>query len=494
MNSLVRLLFLFFISVGMARFNVANAVTLLFTSNIPDIFQNDNEPGIANLAGYIEKLKKESGEDVLFIHGGDSLFPNALSVYDKGAHMIDILNVMETDVFMVNQRDFAKGLDSLSLRTREASFPMILSNVRDLRTMDPIEGTFPYFVFESNDISIGVMMIMSSTVNDRYLRGAGFVRDPLYELQKLSKKLRLEGADKIVAVIESDVFSEYPISKMSPVDLLLVSYEGKDVVDFSKAPLFAKGGGNDGELIKIHLDSDNQFSTGEIVDYSNTQKSIKVNKVIESYLSRLSIVLDQEIGRILTPVNSYKKNVRTAESALGNLFADAIRESRKADFSIINGGSIRGNSSYDAGTMLIRKDIQKELPFGGKVSVVDITPAELKQVMEHSLSSVEALSGRFLQISGFEVAYDLSNPVGARVVSITSDGRPLLKDSYTLATDDFLKNGGDKYEVLRNKSAKSYSLEDPHIWSVVVEFIEDRGSVSPKVDGRLSNINLKVMN
>ena len=37
----------------------ASAVTLLFTSNIPDIFQDDKERGITNLAGYIETLKKE---------------------------------------------------------------------------------------------------------------------------------------------------------------------------------------------------------------------------------------------------------------------------------------------------------------------------------------------------------------------------------------------------------------------------------------------------
>ncbi|MFT2110982.1 bifunctional metallophosphatase/5'-nucleotidase [Marinomonas sp. 2405UD68-3] len=492
MNAIVRLLFVFSLSGVMLGLNTANAVTLLFTSNIPDIFQDDDELGIAYLAGYIETLKKESGDEVIFIHGGNSLFPNALSVYDKGAHMIDILNVMETDVFMVNQREFAKGLDSLSLRTAEASFPMVLSNVRDMRTMDQVEGTFPYFVFENNDMTIGVMMVMSSTVNDRYLKGTAFVSNPLYEMQKLAKKLRLEGADKIIAVTENDVLSEYPISKMSSVDLVLLSYEGKDFVDFSKEPLFAKGGGNDGELIKVHLDSDNQFSTAEVVDYSNTAKSVKVSQVVESYLNRLSIVLDQEVGRILTPVNSFKTKIRSEENALGNLFADAIRRVRNTDLSIINSGSIRGNSEYEAGLVLTRKDIQKELPFGGRVSVVDITPSELKQVMEHSLSGLETLSGRFLQISGFEVVYNLSNPVGARVISIMTGGRPLNQDSYTLATDDFLKNGGDKYEVLRNKTAKPYASEDPHIWSAVIEFIEDRGDVSPTLDGRLTNIGLKV--
>mgnify|MGYP000079557713 CR=1 FL=1 len=472
----------------------ASAVTLLFTSNIPDIFQDDKERGITNLAGYIETLKKESDESVLFIHGGDSLFPNALSVYDKGAHMIDILNVMETDAFMVNQREFAKGLDALSLRTEEASFPMILSNVRDMRTMDQIEGTYSYFLTEKDGLSIGVIMIMSTTVNVRYLQGQAFVRPPLYEMKELANRLRQKGADKVISVVGSDLAIEYDISEMAFVDLVLVSVEGKDEVDFSGFPLLAKGGGNDGELIKIQLNSDNKLSTAEVIDYSGFEESIKVSKVVDNYINRLSIVLNQEVGTLLTPVNSLRLSVRSEENALGNLFADALRSIRDTDFAVINGGSIRGYKHYSAGTVFTRKDIQNELPFGGKVRVFDISPAELKQAMEHSLSAVGELSGRFLHISGFEVIYDLNRPIGDRVLSITKAGEPLTKESYTLATRDFLHEGGDNYNVFLGKKTKHYPLEDPFVWSAVIYYIEASGSVSPKIDGRLTRVDLEGIN
>lgn len=488
-----RVLFFILLCVNFFNSTVAFAVTLLFTSNIPDIFQSDNEATIANLAGYIDQVREESTEDVIFIHGGDSLFPNALSVYDKGAHMIDILNALKTDVFMVNQREFAKGLDSLSLRTEEANFPMVLSNVRDLRTMQQVEGTYPYFVFKTQDLSVAVLMMMSPTVNYRYLRGAAFVRDPLEEMRQLSKQLRAEGVDKIIVVTERDVTMKYPISEMSMVDLVLTSFEGKDDIDFLATPLRAKGGGNDGEILKIHLEKNNASSTAEVVNYSEVQESINVRRVIDSYINRLAIVLDQKVGSISTPMNSIKKNIRTEESALGNLFADAIRSLRNTDFAVINSGSIRGNREYTAGTVLIRKDIHKELPFGGKVNVVNISAAELKQVMEHSLSDVENASGRFLQISGFEVQYDLNKAVGARVLSITQNGQPLEKDNYTLATDDFIKNGGDKYDVFKKKTVISYAVDDPFVWSAVVAFIEEKRNLSPQVDGRLQQVPVKVM-
>ncbi|WP_191602001.1 bifunctional metallophosphatase/5'-nucleotidase [Marinomonas algicola] len=485
-----QVLFALTVCITLLNATTSFAVTLLFTSNIPDIFQSDNEANIANLAGYIDSVRNTSKEDVIFIHGGDSLFPNALSVYDKGAHMIDILNVMETDVFMVNQREFAKGLDSLSLRTGEANFPMVLSNIKDLRTMRQVEGTYPYFIFETQEMSLGVLMMMAPTVNYRYLRGTAFVRDPFEEMRKLSAKLRQEGVDKIIVVTEADVIMEYPVSDMTMVDLVLTTHEGKDEVDFSMTPLYAKGGGNDAEVIEIHLDKNKSLSTADIVNYSMVPESHKVRMVVNGYINRLSVVLEQKVGTISTPMHSIKRFVRTEESALANLFADSIRAFRKTDFAVINSGSIRGNKEYEKGTVLIRKDIFKELPFGGRVNVVNITPAELKQVMEHSLSDVENVSGRFLQISGFEVLYDLNKPVGARVLSITQKGHPLEKDSYTLATDDFIKNGGDKYDVFKSKPVISYAVEDPYVWSAVVTFIEEKKTVSPKIDGRLKNINL----
>ncbi len=50
-----------------------------------------------------------------------------------GSHIIDILNSLEPDVMGVTKREFSFYEDELSLRSYEAAFPLVASNVIDNR-------------------------------------------------------------------------------------------------------------------------------------------------------------------------------------------------------------------------------------------------------------------------------------------------------------------------------------------------------------------------
>ena len=64
------------------------------------------------------------------------------------------------------------------------------------------------------------------------------------------------------------------------------------------------------------------------------------------------------MGQTQTALNSQTAEVRTRETTMGNLIADALREALQADVALVNGG-IRGNRLYEAGTTLTRRDILK---------------------------------------------------------------------------------------------------------------------------------------
>ena len=67
--------------------------------------------------------------------------------------------------------------------------------------------------------------------------------------------------------------------------------------------------------------------------------------------------------------------MRSQEAAIGNLIADAMREAVGADIGITNGGGIRADREYPAGTKLTRGDILAELPFGNKTVKLELTGA-----------------------------------------------------------------------------------------------------------------------
>ena len=85
--------------------------------------------------------------------------------------------------------------------------------------------------------------------------------------------------------------------------------------------------------------------------------------------------------------------------------------------------------------------------FTNKVAVLtDVTPTDLKSTFERSASALPAADGRFLQVAGLDVVYDVSGTAetlnadgsvatpGTRVVSITlDDGTPVVANGAVVA-------------------------------------------------------------
>lgn len=168
--------------------------------------------------------------------------------------------------------------------------------------------------------------------------------------------------------------------------------------------------------------------------------------------------------------------VRTQETNEGNLMADALlwQATQKAtefgvnppDVALQNGGGIRNNNVIPAGpfTELNTFDIA---PFSNFVTVVySISPQQFKEIMENAVSEVEIAGGRFAQIAGFKMTYDISGTPqvldengnvttpGTRVQEIVlDDGTAIIQNgqvvesapAVNVATIDFLARGGDQY-------------------------------------------------
>jgi 2',3'-cyclic-nucleotide 2'-phosphodiesterase (5'-nucleotidase family) len=146
--------------------------------------------------------------------------------------------------------------------------------------------------------------------------------------------------------------------------------------------------------------------------------------------------------------------IRTRESNLGNLVADAFRATGNADVAITNGGGIR--ASIPAGPVS-EADTFDVLPFDNLiVTVPDVPRQQFRALIEHGYSRVfpdERSRGRFAHISGLSVEIDRAAPVGQRVINATLDGgTPLVVNGVTqpgptldVATTDFLARGGDDY-------------------------------------------------
>jgi 2',3'-cyclic-nucleotide 2'-phosphodiesterase (5'-nucleotidase family) len=178
--------------------------------------------------------------------------------------------------------------------------------------------------------------------------------------------------------------------------------------------------------------------------------------------------------------------VRTREAAIGNLFADAMRAGTRADAAVLNGGGIRAGKTYAPGTRITQGDVLAELPFNNRIVVMEMVGAELRRAMENGLSLLPRASGRFPQISGIALAFELARAPGNRIVSMQVGGAPLDEGKiYRVAVLDYLARGGDDYTMFASAKRITPDNDAPLMVNEVVEYLRRIGTANTGVEGRV---------
>ncbi len=160
-----------------------------------------------------------------------------------------------------------------------------------------------------------------------------------------------------------------------------------------------------------------------------------------------------------------------------------------ADIALLNGGSIRGNVSYNQGEKIYRRTIATELPFPSTLKTIRVTGSDFISALEVTLSEIEYAKGAFPHLAGVKVNFDSSHAPGERVINVTIDGEPLVPEKlYTLSTTNFLANGGDGLDVFKYaEDITPNEMNPPLISDLVTQAIVNKRTINLKLDGRLTN-------
>lgn len=94
------------------------------------------------------------------------------------------------------------------------------------------------------------------------------------------------------------------------------------------------------------------------------------------------------------------------------------------------------------------------LPFEHSFDSLSLKGEYIRAALEHSASDWESKAGRFLQVSGIQVTYNMHAEVGSRVCGVCvvrEDGvYEVLDDeaSYSMVVAKYPSNGGDGYSSI----------------------------------------------
>ena len=183
-----------------------------------------------------------------------------------------------------------------------------------------------------------------------------------------------------------------------------------------------------------------------------------INSIESQFNETLKTVIGQtSVDLTVNDPDTGLRAIRSRETNLGDLTADAYRAVTGADVAFSNGGGIR--SDIPAGQITYR-DALNVFPFGNSVCMVEATGQQIRDALEMGVRNLPEETGGFQQVSGMSFTVDTSIPSGVeldekgnfvrvngsyRVQDLMIGGKPVdLSASYKVASHNYmLLSGGD---------------------------------------------------
>ncbi|MGA1855899.1 5'-nucleotidase C-terminal domain-containing protein [Azospirillum sp. 11R-A] len=490
---------LFAIMLGAALPAWAQSGTLTFL-HVNDVYEIAPVKGQGGFGPLMTLLKREraAAPDAITTVGGDFLSPSLLSGTTRGEQMIALFNAIGVDAVTFGNHEFDFGPDLLKQRMAESKFPWIGTNVR-AADGSAFASTVPSWTRTIDGITVGFLGLITPDTARLSSAGPSLDFPPVLETAAATvKELRAKGASVVVALTHLTIEEDRELaSKVKGIDLILGGHDHDPISFYEGSTLILKAGHDAQYLGVVKLavetkDADKGPATTTVptewrfVTTAGVAPDPEVETVVEGYTKRLDSDLAAVIGTTTTELDSRKDVVRSREASMGNLIADALRDTLKADVAITNGGGIRADALHPAGSRLTRKDIFAELPFGNVGVLVDMSGQDLISTLEHGVSKVEEKAGRFPQVSGLTMTYDPKAPAGRRVTSILVGGKPVdPQATYRVATNDYMLKGGDGYAAFPRSKVIVDASGAVLLATIVMNYVEAKKTVAPTVDGRI---------
>ncbi len=472
----------------------------LVVLHLNDWDQMDSAGRVAAVIQAEKAAAEGDGASVFVTFGGDLISPSLMSGIDKGAHMIDLAEAVGIQYAAVGNHEFDFGPDVLIERIAESDFAWLAGNVSI--SGKPIPGVAGPQITEAGGFKVGFIGL--TTPDTSFLSSPGdSVTFEAYGIaaSRDAATLKAEGADFVVVLSHGGEALDRDLARqVRDVDLILgghdhlarIVYDGRDM---------SAAAGSQGEYIakttivldriekrgKLRLVWEPSF---ELISTTGVTPEPSVQVRVDAFAATLDAELGQVIGKTETELDTRRASIRSKETGFGNLVADAIRTATASDLGLTNGGGIRGDTIYEAGTELTRKTILTELPFGNATVKLELTGAQVRAALEHGVSDIENGAGRFPQVSGLSFSFDASKPAGSRVTVVSVAGQPLNDGaSYTLATNDYVAGGGDGYAAFTGATVLIDGDAGGLLAGQVIDYVKAAGTVTSKPEGRITRLD-----
>ena len=470
-------------------------ITLLGVGDIYDFAGDGTRGGFARLNA-VARAERANNPNTLYVMDGDMLSPSLLSGFDKGQNTIDLTNVVPFDLAVPGNHEFDFGPENFMEKLADSTYPWAAVNITNADG-SAITGLGGTMIKDVGGVMVALVPVAQDTSPEVATTGDLVFLGTVEAGIAAAEAAREAGADIVVGVVQTNMPNDRALIASGAFDVILSGDDHSYATSYDGRTAYVETS-IDGRFlspldltVEIGADADGNRTIDwtpmfRFIDTAFVTPDPETQTLVDAFTAQLDESLNVEIGATTGPLDSRRNVVRGQESAMGNLIADAIRAAVGADIAITNGGGIRADREYAAGTMLTRRDILTELPFGNVTVLTEVTGQQVLDALENGFSKVEDGAGRFPQVSGLTVVFDPTAPAMSRVAEVMVAGAPLdLSAVYKLATNDYMLGGGDGFgalgggKVIINQGNGNLMAND------VMDYVTAMGGVTATVEGRI---------
>ena len=433
----------------------------------------------------------------LIVDAGDNIQGSVATTLTNGQCMVDLMKAVGYDVAVPGNHEFDYGFDRFLEIVNGDNTPYVSANLWDKTADKAVLDAYKIFTVGDKKVAVVGITTPETLVKSTpafFQNEAGeyiydFCNDTTGEklytvVQKAVDAAKAEGADYVIAVghLGIDEQSEpwtstSVIANTTGIDALIDGHshstfattqknkDGKDIPVAQTGTKLENVGkmtiAADGTITAENLPLKNSegylYEADAVIAAKVAEIKAEVDKVSNTVVARTEVDLTT-----LDPTTG-KRAVRSAETNLGDLCADAYRDLLKTDVAFVNGGGVRAN--INKGDITYGQIIAVH-PFGNTACKIEVTGEQLWTALEIGSAACPGESGGFLQVSGIEYTINTAIPTPARfnenkefeklegehrVTDVKVNGEPLdVNKTYTLGGHNYmLINGGDGYTVFR---------------------------------------------
>ena len=434
-----------------------------FSDLLGNLQPSDTAPGAAVLAAKLGELRDQNPEGTVITCVGDALSGTPIAGLVQGKSVMDVLNHMEVDLFVLGNHEFDWGPKDIIPALKMAEMPILNGNIFDNDNGELYGGFEPYQILDIQGVKVGVLGLTTDTtpsiIQAQYAAQLTF-EDTVAAAKKWVPEMKENGAEIVVICGHLPMYQDESGNYFGEAAELANEVEGIDVIL----------GGHNQELITGVKIGDTWVAKGDFYGASLSAVELTFDRatrtIVNGEASVCAVALDgaadpeieacvavhaEEADRlfnvtIATAATDFEIDA-TKECEISNWFAEGVRMVAGTDMAFVNPSGIF--EGIPAGEIALKK-IYTMNPFDNYVVTSTMNGAQIRELWEVTLATDHFVEHKILAFDGLLVTYDAAAPDGQKVVSLkTQDGKEISDDDvFTIATNNYIAGGGNDYELL----------------------------------------------